>query len=518
MVTHIPANQDTTTIPPKREELAFSYILEVLTQGLYPNVLDVVREYVQNAYDSIVKHKRAYKGECYKIKINITGDSLLIADNGIGMGEAQIRDYRKVGYSEKSARESAGFRGIGKLSGISVAENLIVSSKVQGEERVSIVRFSAREMLEEILGLKREGKNKPLNDLILDNTEFDSSVDEDADAHYTFVELEGIRREHAILLDPHEVARYVRTICPVPFDKTFDFGEEIDRMLLANVPDYLYVPHLVNDQPVYKPYPTNLMSPQFFTIQAEGVEEALAFGWACQNKDYKQLPEGGPRGIAFRLKNISIGDARLARTLLWKQSGFLAYWFFGEIHVMDQDVVPSSERSSFEDNAARQRLIDRCQVDMVASLVRNARQRSGLANAEKKRLELQRLVDNASTRLKQQAIAKENVVYEAARLVNAADKLRKHQSRFKGEVAGEVMALLDQADALIATLDTGIDSTDIVDQAFDIKEQVALTESEERFYDLIVDWLRDLFAGDPSRLAAAIDSLHERMLREFPRR
>lgn len=54
------------TIPPRREEFAFGYILKVLTQGLYPNVLDVLREYVQNAYDAIIKHRNAYRKTNYK--------------------------------------------------------------------------------------------------------------------------------------------------------------------------------------------------------------------------------------------------------------------------------------------------------------------------------------------------------------------------------------------------------------------------------------------------------------------
>lgn len=114
-------------IPPQREELAFSYILEVLTQGLYPNVFDVLREYVQNAYDAVDKHRKAYRKRNYKIKIDITDNSVFVFDNGIGMDGAKIKKYRYVGYSEKKANENAGFRGIGKLSGISVAEHLIVT-------------------------------------------------------------------------------------------------------------------------------------------------------------------------------------------------------------------------------------------------------------------------------------------------------------------------------------------------------------------------------------------------------
>ena len=38
-----------------KDRFAFSFIIEALTQGLYPNVFDVLREYVQNAYDAVLR-------------------------------------------------------------------------------------------------------------------------------------------------------------------------------------------------------------------------------------------------------------------------------------------------------------------------------------------------------------------------------------------------------------------------------------------------------------------------------
>jgi Histidine kinase-, DNA gyrase B-, and HSP90-like ATPase len=511
------SNDNLPGIPQKREEFAFGYILEVLTQGLYPNVLDVLREYVQNSYDAIIKHRTAYRKTNYKLKINITDNSVMVADNGIGMDETQIKKYRYVGYSEKQAHEAAGFRGIGKLSGISVAESLIVTSKVQGSTKVHTIRFNARQMLEEILLLKRRGRNKPLNDLIRDNTEFDTSEDE-ADQHFTFVELRNIRPDHSVLLDSVQVAQYVGKICPVPFNPAFDHGPDIDRWLLNNVADYVYVPHVVNDQAVYKPYVNNLEKPLFFNIEESDGGEPIAFGWACQNRTQQQIPEISPRGITFRIKNISIGDARLARSLLWHQSGHLAYWFLGEIHIVDQGVIPSSERSNFEDNQAKQHLIARTEKLMIGSLIKKARETSGMENAEKKRRDLQELVQNTELSLREGTLPKEILVYEAAKLISATDKLRGSRGRFGGSKKAAVEKLLNTADDLVSKLNLGARSKTEFKGAFDIKEEIKLSRAEEKFYDLVVNCLTEIFTDQPDRFAEAINKLHERMLQSYPKK
>ena len=104
------------------------------------------------------------------------------------MDRTKVSQYRYVGYSEKRTGEGVGFRGIGKLSGISVADKLIVTSSPPGiPERYTLV-FDANNMLTHILALKLEGKNIPLNELIRTHTDI-TTEDEERDSHYTMVEL-----------------------------------------------------------------------------------------------------------------------------------------------------------------------------------------------------------------------------------------------------------------------------------------------------------------------------------------
>src|SRR5438552_3429723 len=66
-------------------------ILAILSRGLYTNPLDCIREYVQNAVDASAS----------AVRIKLTGNSLLIFDDGHGMSFSDILLARQFGLSPK---------------------------------------------------------------------------------------------------------------------------------------------------------------------------------------------------------------------------------------------------------------------------------------------------------------------------------------------------------------------------------------------------------------------------------
>jgi HSP90 family molecular chaperone len=112
-------------VEPSKEELVYSPAVLILSQDLYPRKLEVVREYIQNASDAIdsfnaMAHLIDDSSEPV-IKVSIQGRSLLIFDNGIGMGGDDVAKLRYIAYSEKKTGEEAGYKGIGRLAGFAVA-------------------------------------------------------------------------------------------------------------------------------------------------------------------------------------------------------------------------------------------------------------------------------------------------------------------------------------------------------------------------------------------------------------
>ena len=144
-------------MPPKKEEFAYGSVLEALSRGLYPDKRHVLREFVQNSFDSLSELKRhSSKSSISPIEIRIDPPSIFIGDRGFGMRADQVRQYRYLGFSEKQPSTHAGFRGIGKYSAIAVAEKIIVDSSPLGEPK----RYRAVIHADKMMDLLRKEKNQ----------------------------------------------------------------------------------------------------------------------------------------------------------------------------------------------------------------------------------------------------------------------------------------------------------------------------------------------------------------------
>ncbi len=146
-----------------RGHFAYGSILEALSFGLYPDKRHVLREFIQNAFDALNDFKRTTQSShVAPIEIRIQPPSIFIADKGSGMDKNKVDKYRYLGYSEKDKTKTVGFRGIGKDSGLAVAEKIIVTTSQIGVTKKYIVIIDANEMLKEI----GSAKNPPLDELL----------------------------------------------------------------------------------------------------------------------------------------------------------------------------------------------------------------------------------------------------------------------------------------------------------------------------------------------------------------
>ena len=127
----------------KRELIIGKYTLESLTNGMYASPLDMYREYVQNAVDSLDEAATYNVISPDKLSIDITIDAenhdIKIRDNGVGIpAEYAPETLLDIGNSQKNRMTSRGFRGIGRLAGLSYCDKLIFKTSIMGEETASI--------------------------------------------------------------------------------------------------------------------------------------------------------------------------------------------------------------------------------------------------------------------------------------------------------------------------------------------------------------------------------------------
>ena len=170
-------------------------VIENLTTAMYEDLRIIYREYVQNSADSIdcAIRKGVLTKEEAKIDIEINAKKryVSVTDNAMGIPCGQfLQIMSSIADSTKDRGEDKGFRGIGRLGGISSCETLIFSCSAPGEPVVSVCKWNAKRVREILVDKKQNPSAAELVDAV---TEF-SQNEYDANDHIFKVELELYRR------------------------------------------------------------------------------------------------------------------------------------------------------------------------------------------------------------------------------------------------------------------------------------------------------------------------------------
>ena len=383
------------------EEYVYAQALVILSQDLYPRKLEVIREYIQNASDALDAFTAiSDQIDDYTepiIKISIQGRSLMIFDTGIGMDAEEVSKMRRVAYSEKKAGEEAGYKGIGRLAGIAVAEKLKISSTSYGDPNLHHFEFRAEEMRKDISEKKKKGIQEPASRVIEHHTSlWDDAID--PREHYTMVEVRGISESCPELLDAKALREYIGEVAPVDFSPEFSWGTRISQKIRQNVSDYspktIYLATGGDRIRVYKPF-TNDMSiaePDFIEVSdPKNPNKLIAYCWfATKGQEILGKIRGSGRifsvdgadkdskqrfaGLVYKLFGFSVGDRTLPLRTLWSKSSPRALWFTGEIHIVDKDIQPTTDRSDFVDTPVRETFYRAGEESISAKLNRLAQE------------------------------------------------------------------------------------------------------------------------------------------------
>lgn len=483
----------------REEEHAYGYIIEVLTRGLYHIKSHVIREYIQNGYDAVLElRRRGLDSGDGKIEVRVEPPSIFIYDNGIGMDAVRINEYRYVGHSRKLTHESVGFRGIGKLSGISVADQIIVSTSPVGLPQRHRLIFNARAMLTRVEQLKAFGENISLNQLIREYTALETE-DEEADAHYTLVELFNVHSDSRSLLDVKSLSEYLSLTAPVDFHPDFRYGAQLDQDLRKYVNDYDTVPLYLNGERIYKLFLPNSKAPgQLFVFPSDSQTERrhIAYCWYCENADKGQFGDKIRQGFIYRVKNFSVGDNQLPRITLWETTPERSFYFFGEIHVCDIGVIPSADRSNFEQNDARDRLykmgtatISR-QLNLIAGTSSDVRRaREFIAQAEATVTTIAQAAESGE-------IPTELAVPKIIELNSAVDNVEKRLKKAPESHKERAKSVVQKGRNLIDTLNPGSSRKEHRSATYDIKSDLGFDQQAAWVYESIVEVLRTKLRAD----------------------
>ena len=490
------------------------HLLETITLGMYSEPRHCVREYVQNAYDSIRK-ARASGGltpEQGRIDVLVDADerTLRVRDDGAGLDpeEATVQ-LVDIGYSTKARTSSAalanaGFRGIGRMAGLSYCSRLVFETS-DGGGKVCQVQFDAAA----IKKLTRPGQEpETIENAINRNCSITERVDDrpiDERSPYFEVSLEGVNEQ--ALLDANGLAVYLSEVAPVRYNRTlWEFQEKIRSLAKsAGHPESLDAVTLCVCGPawnvlheVYRPF-----SGSFSTKDGQGKRGRRVFvrdveefpketrypgwwGWIGVHERAGALADVAFRGLRVRMHNIAIGDHTMVQGL-WTTANH-ALWCFGEIHIVDQDLVPNSQRDNFEPSSAWDKIRDQIR-DEAKRIDRDIRRESDERNASPEKLtrkaettikKARRRLDEGLTSYHEKQTLLENLADQEARVTRAMaspkrsdrDKSFFRQTLRRIETVTQDVERVEKTDAEAATAHLGRQAKKAVRTVLNVTREV----------------------------------------------
>lgn len=330
-------------------------ILPILTTGLYRNVLDTLREYIQNSIDARAKH----------IELVIDPDTIMVSDDGQGMSAEEARNAIKLGISAKNPTVNVGFRGIGVYSAFNLCNTLDIFTRTSNKNPCFAINFNFKNIRKALLEDQERRKRGESSSLYLEKLfENDVSVSVDDDNTIT---KKGTRcimggllgHVYQRLNDWNEVVSYLQDVIPLPFSPSFKHKDEIEEEFSSEY--YKVVPFKLQisnrRESIYRPYNNSMFThggehpPAFFDIPARK-KEHFAFAWVCINDARRVLKEPKLRGLLIKKFGFSISDRNYLEHYFGR--AVINRRITGEIIVKHENLIPNAARSDFEHNSTRQ--------------------------------------------------------------------------------------------------------------------------------------------------------------------
>lgn len=390
------------------------YTLESLTTGMYSDPKIVYREYIQNSVDSL-EHAVSLgmleqQGMRIDIIVNADESYISIKDNGTGISAAEAaQTLMNVGSSKKRNANNRGFRGIGRLGGMSYCNTLVFTTSAENEKVKTVVSFDCKKLRH--LLVPSEYEDMSLSAVLEEITTIETFPEKE-EKHYLCVEMVDVNG-FSDLLDIDAARSYISQVAPLPYQsRHFIYTSQLKSYLSDNgyiVEEFpIFVGENESDlEPVYKPNKSRfrsdrgkrtvdeISSMKYFDVTVDG--ELYALGWYGNCGWYGFLSEKEISGFRVRKGNILIGDSHTMNAI-FKEARFNG-WTQGEIFIVTDKLIPNARRDDFEQNDAYYKFMEALSNSVGTEIARTIREASLTRNNPNAKAlrEIERKIGEAST-------------------------------------------------------------------------------------------------------------------------
>lgn len=420
------------------------YTLESLTTGMYSDPKIVYREYIQNSVDSletaVANNLLEPQGMRIDIVVNIEDSIISIKDNGIGIPCAEAQDtLMNVGNSKKRHSSNRGFRGIGRLGGMSYCDTLTFTTSSEDESQKTIVEFDCKKLRN--LLIPGQYEDMSLSAVLSEITTV-TSEPERAEKHYFLVEMKNVS-SFSDLLDIDTVKSYISQVAPLPYQsRHFIYSSQLHSYLNEHGYSIEEFPIFVGEsesdlEPLYKPNRSRFHSDRnkmkvdeinkmvYFDITID--DELYALGWYGNCDWYGSLSEHEISGIRVRKGNILIGDNKTLNSI-FRESRFNG-WTQGELFIITDKLIPNARRDDFEQNQYYFKLLNALSEGIGLDITRAIREASFSRNDASSKVlrEVAKKINEATTILDEgfnSSVDKEKLISELTATAESLEKAK----------------------------------------------------------------------------------------------
>ncbi len=447
------------------------YTLESLTTGMYSDPKIVYREYIQNAVDSletaVAQNLIEPQGMRIDIVIDEENSAISIRDNGMGIPCADARDtLMNVGNSRKRHSNNRGFRGIGRLGGMSYCDTLVFTTSAENEPQKTVVTFDCKKLRN--LLVPGQYEDMTLSDVLSEVTTI-SLEPEKREKHYFLVEMKNVTG-FSDLLDIEAARSYISQVAPLPYQsRHFIYASQLHGYLHEQgytVEEFpIFVGESESDlEPLYKPNRSRFHSDRnkmkadditkmvYFDITIDG--ELYALGWYGDCGWYGSLSEREISGIRVRKGNILIGDNKTLNGI-FREARFNG-WTQGELFIITDKLIPNARRDDFEQNQYYFKLLEALRegvgLDIThaireASLARNDASAKAMREVTKKLNEADTILDEGFN----SSVDKDKLLTELTAAAEALERVKPKDGTQQAQQAQLRERIANTADAVAAS-------------------------------------------------------------------
>lgn len=459
------------------------YTLESLTTGMYSDPKIIYREYIQNSVDALEAAVQNNLIEPQSMRIDIIVDAenayISIRDNGTGIESVNVvSTLMNIGSSQKRHSNNRGFRGIGRLGGMSYCGRLVFTTSAENENTKTIVEFDCKKLRQLLV----PGTNEDMDlATVLDNVTQVRREEEKKERHYFSVELFDVSG-FSDLLNIDTAKSYISQVAPLPYkSRRFYYASDLHRFLSENGYEVEEFPIFIGEssselEPIYKPnrhrYHSDrnkkkndeILSLRTFRVEIEG--ELYALGWYGACNWLGSLSEHEISGIRVRKGNILIGDNRTLNAI-FKEARFNG-WTQGELFIVTNKLIPNARRDDFERNEAYYKFVEVLQEEVGAEIAKAIREASSLRNdsSAKVIMEVQKQVSDAAVTVAEGFNSSVDKSHLLDQLMEAAETLKKTNIRedlkpkkeeLQQQLAQTIEEVSDSTNYKINQVNTGVD-------------------------------------------------------------